>query len=94
MVKVYTSGKDRSLRSEIMEVNVKEARMKISSLLDRTEMGEEIVIIRRGKRVARLVAFGDACKRLPDLRRFRDSILVKGKSLSATVIQGREEERY
>jgi prevent-host-death family protein len=94
MAWVYTFGKDQSLRSEIMEVNVKEARTKISSLLDRTEMGEEVVIIRRGKRVARLIAVGDACKRLPDLRRFRDSILMKGKSLSATVIQGREEERY
>lgn len=77
-----------------MEVNVKEARTKISSLLDRTEMGEEVVIMRRGKRIARLVSVGNACNRLPDLRGFRDSILVKGKSLSATVIQGREEERY
>lgn len=77
-----------------MEVNVKEARTKISSLLDRTERGEDIVIIRRGKRVARLVAVGDACKRLPDLRRFRDSISVKGESLNAIVIQGRKEERY
>jgi prevent-host-death family protein len=77
-----------------MEVNVKEARAKISSLLDRTEMGEEVVIIRRGKRIARLVSVGDACKRLPDLRGFRNSILVKGKSLSEAVIQGREEERY
>jgi prevent-host-death family protein len=77
-----------------MEVNVKEARTKISSLLDRTERGEDIVIIRRGKRVARLVAVGDACKRLPDLRRFRDSISVKGESLNTIVIQGRKEERY
>lgn len=77
-----------------MEVNVKEARTKISYLLDRTEKGEDVVIIRRGKRVARLVAVGDTCKRLPDLRRFRDSISVKGGSLSATIIQGREEERY
>ncbi|MCK9391053.1 MAG: type II toxin-antitoxin system prevent-host-death family antitoxin [Syntrophales bacterium] len=77
-----------------MEVNVKEARIKISSLLDRTERGEDVVIIRRGKRVARLIPVGDACKRLPDLRGFRDSISVKGESLSATIIQGREEERY
>lgn len=77
-----------------MEVNVKEARSKMSFLLDRTEMGEEIVILRRGKRVARLVAVTDACKRLPDLRGFRDSILVKGKSLGEAVMQGREEERY
>jgi len=77
-----------------MEVNVKEARTKISSLLDRTEKGEEVVILRRGKRVARLVAFGDAGKRLPDLSRFRNSISVKGESLSETIMQGREEERY
>jgi len=77
-----------------MEVNVKEARRKISSLLDRTEKGEEVVIIRRGKRVARLVSIGDTGKRLPDLRGFRDSILVKGKDLSAMVIEGRGEERY
>jgi prevent-host-death family protein len=94
MAWVYTSEKDQSLRSKIMEVNVKEARTKISFLLDRTEMGEEVVIIRRGKRIARLVSVGDVCKRLPDLRGFRNSILVKGKSLSAAVIQGREEERY
>jgi prevent-host-death family protein len=77
-----------------MDVNVKEARKKISSLLDRTENGEEIVIIRRGKRVARLVAVGDVGKRLPDLRRFRDSISMRGESLSVSVIEGREEERY
>jgi prevent-host-death family protein len=77
-----------------MEVNVKEARAKISSLLAITEKGEEVVIMRRGKRIARLIAVGDVLKRLPDLRGFRNSILVKGKSLSATIIQGREEERY
>jgi prevent-host-death family protein len=77
-----------------MEINVKEARAKISNLLNRAEMGEDVVIIRRGKRVARLVAVGDAGKRLPDLHRFRDSISVKGESLSETIIQGRAEERY
>ena len=77
-----------------MEVNVKEARTKISSLLDRTQKGEEVVIVRRGKRVARLVAFGDTDKRLPDLRTFRNSISLKGEALSRAVIQGRSEERY
>ena len=77
-----------------MEVNVKEARAKISSLLDRTQKGEEVVIVRRGKRVARLVAVGDTDKRLPDLRAFRNSISLKGEALSGAVIQGRSEERY
>ena len=77
-----------------MEVNVKEARAKISSLLDRTQKGEEVVIVRRGKRVARLVAVGDTDKRLPDLSTFRNSISLKGEALSRAVIQGRSEERY
>ena len=77
-----------------MEVNVKEARTKISSLLDRTQKGEEVVIVRRGKRVARLVAVGNTEKRLPDLRTFRNSISLKGEALSRAVIQGRSEERY
>lgn len=77
-----------------MEVNVKEARTKISSLLDKTQKGEEVVILRRGKRVARLVPIGNTDKRFPDLRTFRKSISLKGKSLSRTVIQQRNEERY
>ncbi len=77
-----------------MEINVKEARAKISSLLDKIEKGEDVVIVRRGKKVARLVAVSDVPKQLPDLRSFRDSIPVKGKSLGKAVIEGREEERF
>ncbi len=77
-----------------MEVSVKEARSKISSLLDRTQKGEEVVILRRGKKVARLVPIGNTDKRFPDLNTFRKSISLKGKPLSRTVIQQRNEERY
>ena len=77
-----------------MEINVKEARTKISSLLDRTQKGEEVVIVRRGKRVARLVPVDNTNRRLPDLRTFRNSISVKGGALSKAVIQGRSEDRY
>jgi prevent-host-death family protein len=77
-----------------MEVNVKEARTKISSLLDRTQKGEEVVIVRRGKKVARLVAFGETGGRLPDLRTFRASISVKGMPLSMSVIEARSGERF
>jgi len=37
-----------------MQIKVKDARSKLSSLLDRVEKGEEIIITRRGKKVARL----------------------------------------
>lgn len=37
------------------EVKVAEAKAQLSALLDRVERGEEIMIARRGKRIARLV---------------------------------------
>jgi prevent-host-death family protein len=37
------------------EVKVAQAKAQLSALLDRVENGEEIVIARRGRRVARLV---------------------------------------
>ncbi len=77
-----------------MEVNVKEARNKISALLDRTQKGEEVLILRRGKKVARLVPVENSKKRLPDLSDFRASIAIKGRGLGQTVIEGRNEERY
>jgi prevent-host-death family protein len=36
----------------MLEVNVKEARSKLSHLLDRVERGEKIIIKRRGKKLA------------------------------------------
>jgi prevent-host-death family protein len=77
-----------------MEVSVKEARNKISTLLDRTQKGEEILILRRGKKVARLVPVGNSEKGLPDLSDFRASIMVIGGSLSQVVIDSRNMERY
>ena len=41
---------------KMLEVNVKEARSKLSNLLDRVERGEEIIIKRHGKKVALLVS--------------------------------------
>jgi len=77
-----------------MDINIKEAKTKIGALLDRSQKGEEVIIMRRGKRIAKLVPVDDTDKRLPDLRAFRNSIAVKGELVSTTVIQGRNEERY
>ena len=38
-----------------MEVNVKDARNRLSFLLTQVEKGGEVIILRRGKEVARLV---------------------------------------
>ena len=40
-------------------VNIHEAKTQLSQLLLRVSMGEEVVIARAGKPVARLVAFGE-----------------------------------
>jgi len=77
-----------------MQINVKEARSKFSALLDLAAGGEEIILLRRGKEVARLTPPHDSGKRLPSLEELRSSIRIKGDPLSEAVIQSRQEERY
>ena len=76
------------------EINVKEVRSNISSVLDRVEKGEEIIITRRGKRVARVSKISEEYSPLKSLKQFRDQIRVKNKSLSETVKENRQRERY
>jgi prevent-host-death family protein len=69
-----------------MEINVKEARGKISSLIDRAKAGDEIIILHRGKQVARLVPVQNEKKTMPSLKDFRASIRVSGESLSTIIV--------
>ena len=78
----------------MLEINVKEARGNLSSILDRVEKGEEIIITRRGKRVARISNIENIPTPLQSLKQFREKISITGKSLSQTVLNQREEERY
>jgi prevent-host-death family protein len=77
-----------------MEINIKEARSKFSSLINQVEEGAEIILTRRGIEVARMVPSAAKTKRLPSLKKFRAAIKLSGKPLSETVIEGRKEERY
>ena len=77
----------------MLEVNVKESRSNLSSLLDRVERGEEILIKRRGKKIARLVS-SENNKLLPSLQNFRVSIKSTGDPLSKIVTDLRNEERF
>ena len=77
-----------------MEINVQEARNKFSSILDQAQEGDEVIIRRRGKEIARLVPPRGGGKSLPDLKKFRAALRVKGESLSMVVKRGRTEERY
>lgn len=77
----------------MLEISVKEARKKLSYLLDRVEYGDEIIITRRGKRIARLIA-PDQDEKLPELKQFRKGLKVAGKAMSEIVIGNRTDERY
>jgi prevent-host-death family protein len=78
----------------MVEVGSKQARGTLSSIIKRVEQGEEVVISRRGKQVARIVPVSNKTRALPSLKSFRASIRLRGKSLSVTVVEDREEERY
>ena len=77
-----------------MEINVKDARSRLSAVLDQVEAGKEVVILRRGKEVARLIPAGDEGKCLPALEQFRSTIRFNGEPLSDAVLRGRNQERY
>jgi len=78
----------------MMEINAKEARAKLSSLLKRVERGGEIVLLRRGKKVARLVPAEKTREKLPSLKEFRASIRLRGRPLSMDITRAREKERF
>jgi len=76
-------------------VNMREARRRLSEIVNAAEHGESTVITRRGRKVARVEPIAPARGRtLPDLTEFRSSIKVKGKPLSQVVIDGRKEARF
>lgn len=77
----------------MLTVNVKEVRKNLSTLLNRVETGEEVMITRRGNTIARLVPVKGE-NDLPSLKEFRGKIRVGKKALSREVIDLREEERY
>jgi prevent-host-death family protein len=52
-----------------VQINIAEAKAKLSSLLDRAVAGEEIVIARAGKPLARLVPLSERARRKPGLLR-------------------------
>ena len=59
-------------------VGIKQARQELPGLVDRAEAGEEIVITRQGKPVARLTCIAPSLKALPSLTQFRHDVGGKG----------------
>ncbi|MHB8743771.1 MAG: type II toxin-antitoxin system Phd/YefM family antitoxin [Sulfuricaulis sp.] len=55
-------------------VGIKQARQHLPDLIDQVEAGEEILITRQGKPVAKLVSAPTTAKQLPSLEEFRRGI--------------------
>jgi len=79
----------------MLEVNAEEADVSLISLLDKVAQDNEIIIKRHGKRIARLIFENKKNDlSLPSLKDFRASVQIKGKPLSRTLAEQRDEERY
>ena len=55
-------------------IGIRQARQALPDLVDRAEAGEEIVITRQGRPVAKLVAAPKAARALPPLAEFRAAL--------------------
>ena len=71
----------------------KQARSHFSLLLKKAEKGEEIILVRRGREIARLSKAPKKKASIPSLKEFRKTISSTGRTLSETVMKIREEGR-
>ncbi len=72
----------------MFQINAKEARQRLSELLDIVEKGEEIEVTRRGHVVARWLPPKKITHQLPSLNEFRKSL---GEIGTASAVIQREE---
>lgn len=77
----------------MLRISVEEAAKNLKSLLERVARGEEVILLEQDKAVARLVPPLQKEQRLASMKEFRDSLAIKGESLSATIMNARIEER-
>ena len=75
-------------------VNVRETRENLSRLLDAVAAGEEVVIMRRGRPVARLVPVGASEVDFRSRRALRAALPPSRRPAAEDVRAGRDEERY
>lgn len=77
------------------KVSVREARERLSHLLDSVASGREVVIVRRGKPAARLTAVRKSAWRgFPDHSALRKSLPKPKRSAAETVRKLRDAERF
>ena len=74
----------------VKHIGIKQARQELPDLIDRAEAGEEIMITRQGKPVAKLVAAPKTLKALPSLAQFRKQIGRAGTAAAKLVREERD----
>jgi prevent-host-death family protein len=74
----------------VHHIGIRQARAQFSDLVDAAEAGEDIVITRQGRPVARLTAASPQKRALPPLKAFRESGSRPGTP-SATLIRGERD---
>jgi prevent-host-death family protein len=76
------------------KVSVREARQRLRRLLEQVQAGDEVVVLRRGIEVGRLVRAERKAVPLPDLSGLRASVKLRGRALSQDIREGRRSSRY
>ncbi|WP_340104825.1 type II toxin-antitoxin system Phd/YefM family antitoxin [Rhodohalobacter sp. 8-1] len=70
------------------EVNVNEVREQIAEYLTRAERGEETIIKRYSKKIAKIVPYQETPrKKLPDLSDFRQSLGVSSEQPAGEILR-------
>lgn len=75
------------------KVQVNEVREHLAKYLSEAEKGEEIIITKHNRPIARLMPVQSGKTGFPDLSKHRKKMNVRGKPVSKEVIDSRKEER-
>jgi antitoxin (DNA-binding transcriptional repressor) of toxin-antitoxin stability system len=76
------------------QITIEEATQNLYKLLEQVAQGEQFILMKEGKEIARLLPPQQVKKVFPSLNDFRKSIVLKGSSMSTTILAERENERY
>ena len=74
-------------------VNFTDFRSRASALLSEVENGEVVVVLRHGRPVAEVAPVSDSPRKVPRWKRPGPRLVMRGRSLSAAILEERERER-
>ncbi len=78
----------------VYTVGIREVRQRLRQLLKQVQSGDEVVVLRRGVEVGRLLRPKRTKAALPDLTDFRASLKLRGRPLSHDILEARRSSRY